>query len=101
MPEAPVTRHDVVVQVCHPPVGDTAQVPTRVPAKLSRCNSMLPPLPALATRAKNVDAPVPKLTPRIRIQQPLVMYPTSNPPSLHTSVLIPLWRAMVSASTRL
>ena len=38
-------------------------VPSNAPARLSKCNSIFPPLPALATRAKKLLAPVPKSTP--------------------------------------
>src|SRR6185312_11769934 len=57
-----VMEHDFVVQVCAPPVPETAQVPICVPLRLSRCSSMFPPLPFEATRASKEVAPVPKST---------------------------------------
>src|SRR3954470_18667732 len=58
-------EHDFVTQVCAPPVPATAQVPIRVPVRLSRCSSTLPPLASEATRASKEVAPAPKSTLRI------------------------------------
>ena len=62
-PFAPVTLQVADDQVCHPPVLDTAHVPTTEPVKASRWSSMFPPLPPEATRASKDVAPLPKSTP--------------------------------------
>ena len=62
-PLAPLMGQVLVTQVWAPPVPDTAQVPTKVPVLLSRRTSMLPPLPAEATRTSSEVAPPPKSTP--------------------------------------
>ena len=65
MPVAPLTAQVVSAQVCQPPVPDTRQVPTTGPLVPSSRSSMVPPLPAEATRAVYEVAPDPKATPLI------------------------------------
>jgi hypothetical protein len=60
---APFTEQDTLVHDCHPPVTGTWQPPTTLPVEPSRRSSMVPPLPAEATRAVKDAAPEPKAAP--------------------------------------